>query len=418
MLRARGLNAVCNAVTGGERVYLLRRDAKALLRRLQTLRSDAELFAAVTEPPTWYTSKECCALRTMLRLRLPRAGLRPELAGTLAPLREALGLERFGPAPLWFGLCRAAAQAAALLLLTLALTLVLPTAVSLYFLLSGAPPQQAKETLAQLLHHWVLLQLNRHQQTLSALEPDNRFSLTDFLVLSPSQLLVRPARFQAASSSGTVTLFPTFHTAQPELFLELLSRCQGGTVVLLEAIGWGLVLGTQPSFPAALEEPPTEAIEALRQPSVWSPATRWLGLMRQAWLQSYVLAGGRRTAKREAKARRRPGPPAPQPAAPSPPLFVNADLKYPSPATALASKRLTERSSLALSHVTDPSARYLVPWGLAHVPFMATQLMAKGLQPEWEAPVLVFDFEREADHFLRLSPLWRWRWRTTGGQRQ
>lgn len=44
-----------------------------------------------------------------------RAGLRPELAGTLAPLREALGLERFGPAPLWFGLCRAAAQAAALL---------------------------------------------------------------------------------------------------------------------------------------------------------------------------------------------------------------------------------------------------------------------------------------------------------------
>lgn len=48
MLRARGLNAVCNAVTGGERVYLLRRDAKALLRRLQTLRSDAELFAGMS----------------------------------------------------------------------------------------------------------------------------------------------------------------------------------------------------------------------------------------------------------------------------------------------------------------------------------------------------------------------------------
>jgi len=393
MLKPKGFNVVWNLATGHSPYFLRSRDSARLLRSLRAAHDDAEV-SSVFSKPHGRISNECRELRAALVVRLPRSG-RP-----VVPLREALDLDRFAPSPFLYRVCCVCGKLA----LTLAALLIVlestPSLVGIYFLATGVFSAEARDRIAGVLASFYERPLRSRGESLTVEEPSNVYSLDDFVVYADSRIQLRPLRFHNPSTGGSVHLLPTLHTAEHEFYMDLLRRFTGPATVLLESIGWGLNIGLPPAFRASLESP-ENAIEHFGRPARWRLSHHLFGLTYQSQLHEYIAACGRRTLKQTAKASRRgPGEEA---STPSGVPFVYADLKFPSPATLAGNPLLAQRNELLLSHITDEGAAYVVPWGVAHMPYLATELKRRGFVPEWGAPVVALDFRKQAEQFLQRS---------------
>ena len=209
-------------------------------------------------------------------------------------------------------------------------------------------------------------------------------------------------------------VFPVVHVADPLLYHELLRQCRRHSNVLLEFGGWGMFT-SEPAYRAlgcgdgsSLEEQ-EQGLGHKHMHDLGPPSQSGLwglfGLMYQRQLQDYIMDSAKQTAKWERRRLLHNADGVAPARSPLGTLFVHADVQYQMVFWDRKSQ-VTERSALALKHIPGKGESCLLPWGLGHAPYMATELVARGYRPQWGHPVLWVDTSEMAKKFMRGSSLW------------